>query len=305
MVEAALLAAGEGRRLKPITNYYPKPLLPIVSVPLLQHILLSLEEQGIGKVCINVCHLKSRIIDFLRESTPRIRLVLSEEEKILGTGGGIGAMRGSIQTRDFVVHNGDIVTDIRFAPCLAFHRAQNAMATLIVEKRAGTQDVLLDDRGRIVDIAGRLGRDGIPFGYTGIGVLSRGIFDHLPERGYADLVDTYASMIEKGKPLYGFESKGHYWLDIGTKEKYLRVHRDILVDKQTPFRGIQRIGSGVFIGTDSWVSEKARLSGFISIGANCSVEAGVHLENCVVLDNTHVQEEDFLTNAVIAPEFIA
>ena len=305
MVEAALLAAGEGRRLKSITNHYPKPLLPIVSVPLLEHILLSLKQQGIRKVCINVCHLKTHIIDFLTENDYGIEIVISEEKQILGTGGGIGKMRKYIVAEDFIVHNGDIVTNIKFEKALKFHLAKGAMATLIVEKRKSTRDVLLDKSGLMIDIAERLGEIGSPFGFTGIAILNRGIFDYLPEHEFADMVTVYASMIEKGEAVYGFESKGHYWLDIGTKEKYLRVHRNILVDKVGPFN-IDTCGdTTVYIGDNSRVSGKAHLSGFASIGRNCSIGDGIYLKNCVLFDDTHLRDRVAYTDCVISPEFVA
>jgi NDP-sugar pyrophosphorylase family protein len=305
MVQVALLAAGEGRRLKPITNYYPKPLLPIVSRPLLEYILLSLKEQDVGRVCINVCHLKDKIIDFLESKDFGIEIVLSEEAQILGTGGGIGKMKRSIDADDFVVHNGDIFTNIRFGRAWAFHREKRAMATLIVERRRGTRDVLIDDRGRMVDIAEQLGRSGSPFGFTGIAILNRAVFDYLPECNFADMVAIYASMIEKGEVLYGFESKDHYWFDIGTKEKYLLIHRKILVDTLPFFDRTPKSDSALFIGDNSWVSEKADLSGFVSIGTNCTVEAGIRLRNCVLFDDTHLMDKGAYADKVISPECIA
>lgn len=304
MVEAVLLAAGEGRRLKPITDHYPKPLLPIVSAPLLEHILLSLKEQGIGKVCINVCHLKERIIGYLEENDPGVEIALSEEEQVLGTGGGIGRMRGYIEGVDFIVHNGDIVTNIQFAPALAFHRSKKAMATLIVEEREGTRDVMLGRGGCIEDIGGRLGRHGAVFGFTGIAVLNRRVFDYLPSAAFADLVDTYAEMLRQGEALFGFKSRDHYWLDIGTKERYLLVHKHILVDGIRPFKGIPRTETPVYLGEKSRVGAKARLSGFVSIGADCSIQNRIGLENCVLFDGTQLRDEATYHGKVIAPEFV-
>jgi mannose-1-phosphate guanylyltransferase len=305
MLEAALLAAGEGRRLKPITNHYPKPLLPIVTVPLLEHILFSLKAQGIRKVCINACHLKERTAAFLEQRDFGLEIVLSEEEQILGTGGGIGRMRSHIEAEDFVVHNGDIVTDIRFKEAAVFHRANRALATLVVEKRRGSRDVLLDRSGRIKDIAGRLGGKGTPFGFTGIAILNSEIFGLLPECAFADMVDIYASLIERGKSIYGFETRGHYWLDIGTKQKYLLVHRNILIDRMKPLKRLPDVDSAVFIGEDSRVSAEVSLSGFVSIGNHCSVEAGIRLENCVLFDDTHLVDASTYTDSVLSPEFIA
>ncbi len=304
MLEAAVLAAGEGRRLRPITNYYPKPLLPILSVPLLEYILLSLKEQGIGKVCINVCHLKSHIIDFIEHKDHGIEIVLSKEGRILGTGGGIGRMRRYIQGDDFIVHNGDIVTNVRFGEALAFHRRKRAVATLLVEEREGTKDVLMDEHRRIVDIAERVGGTGRAFGFTGVAILARSIFDHLPEKRYADMVSTYAALIAGGEAVYGYVSRGHYWIDIGTKERYLLVHRHILIDKIRFSDRVPPGETGVFVGEGSKVHAKAELSGFVSIGRNCSIGAGVHLTDCVVFDDTRLAERGSYDNSIISPACI-
>jgi mannose-1-phosphate guanylyltransferase/phosphomannomutase len=251
-----------------------------------------------------VCHLKDRITGFLSRRDFGLEVVLSDEQHILGTGGGIGRMRASIQADDFVVHNGDIVTDIKFSDALAFHKRKRALATLIVEKRKGTRDVLVDTGGHLADIAERLDRDGSWFGFTGITILNRAIFDHLPENGFADMIDIHASLIQKGEPIYGFESTGHYWLDIGTREKYLRVHRDILGGKAL-FPGVHPLPrSSIYIGDGSHVHEHAELSGFVSIGRNCSIGEGVRLKDCVVFDNTQLKDKRSYADRVLAPEFV-
>ncbi len=302
-----LLAAGEGTRLKPITQFYPKSLLPVLSVPLLENIIYSLKDQGIRKVHINVYYLKEKLIHFLRRNDFGVKINISEESRILGTGGGIGRMRDFIKADDFVVHNGDIVTDIRIRDALEFHLKNRAIATLIVELRKGTKDVQLTRYGKIVDIAGRLGKKGKGlklFGFTGIAIVNKRIFNFLPRNAFHDIIATYAELIAHGEPIYAFKSHNHYWLDIGTKERYLQVHKDILVNKKNVFSRMPSDDSTIFIGEGSRVSKKAGLSGFVSIGKHCIVSDHVKLENCIVFDNARLGDGEKYRNCIISENFV-
>ncbi len=302
-----LLAAGEGTRLKPITQFYPKSLLPILSVPLLENIIHSLKDQGIRKVHINVCYLKENLIRFLRRNDFGVEINISEENRILGTGGGIGRMRDFIKADDFIVHNGDIVTNIRIRDAFEFHLKNRAIATLIVELRKGTKDVQLTRHGKIVDIAGRLGKNGEGlklFGFTGIAIVNRRIFNFLPKNTFHDIIETYVELITHGEPVYAFESHNHYWLDIGTKERYLQVHRDILVNKKNVFSRMPSDDLTIFIGEGSCVSKNALLSGFVSIGKHCIVSDHVKLENCIVFDNARLVDGEKYRNCIISENFV-
>jgi len=304
MTEAMLLAAGEGRRLFPITSFLPKPLFPILGKPLLEHIIQSLKQQGITKVCINVHYLKEDIINFLKENEFGIEIELSIEENILGTGGGIGRMRKYIKSDDFLVYNSDIVTDITFKEAWEFHKENKSIATLILVKRKYSKDVLVSANAKIIDIAGKLNRDGKDFfGFTGIAILNRKIFDFLPEREFYNVADAYAELIKADKRIFGFICQGNYWLDIGTKKNYLQVHRDILFNKRDILHHFFKPEKPFFIGKDSVVSKNAKLSGFVSIGKKCIIGLNVGLENCVVFDNTVIDDGKAYKDCIISNDF--
>lgn len=306
LIEAMVLCAGEGSRLKPITDFIPKPLLPILSRPLLENTIISLKKEGIEKICVNVHHLKEKIIEFLNENDYGIEIAISDESKILGTGGGIGKIEEYIKEENFVVFNGDIVTDIALQDAFGFHIEKEAIATLLLQERKNSKDILSGGEGHIVDIAERRGakKAGARFlGFTGIAILSRRIFDYLPPNDFYDIVDAYLEIIkEKGK-IFGYESKGGYWLDMGTKEKYLQVHRDILLDKKEVLPDFAIPSTPFFIGKGTEVSETAELSGFVSIGKNCIIEDKVRLENCVVLDDTVIDSGKAYVNCIISNDF--
>jgi NDP-sugar pyrophosphorylase family protein len=302
VIEAMVLCAGEGRRLKPVTDFVPKPLLPVVSRPLLENIIISLKKEGIEKICVNVHHLKEKIIKFLNENDYGVEINISVESKILGTGGGIGKMEEYIEGENFVVYNGDIITNIRLKKVFDFHLEKRAIATLLVQKRSNSRDILLGTDGKIIDIAERIGKEKAEarfLGFTGIAILSRRIFDYLPQNKFYDIVDAYLELIKEEGAIFGYKCTDGYWLDIGTKEKYLQVHRNILGDKKEVLPDFTIPSSPFFIGKGTEVSETAELSGFVSIGRNCFIGDSVRLENCVVLGDTVIDNGKEYENCII------
>ena len=113
-VQAVILAGGRGRRLRPITDYVPKPLVPVANVPILEWQLRYLESHGVSSAVLCTGYRAGQIRDYLsaRGGRGRIRVAVSEERKPLGTGGAIRAALGSVRGRSFIVLNGDVITDI-------------------------------------------------------------------------------------------------------------------------------------------------------------------------------------------------
>lgn len=307
LIEAMVLCAGEGRRLKPITDFIPKPLLPILSRPLLENTIISLKKKGIEKICVNVYHLKEKIIEFLNADDYGMEIAISDESEILGTGGGIGKMEEYIKEENFVVFNGDIVADIVLQDAFEFHIKKEAIATLLVQERKNSKDILLGGEGQIVDIAERIDnkKAGARFlGFTGIAILNRRIFDYLPPNDFYDIVDAYLELIKGEEKIFGYGYGDGYWLDMGTKEKYLQVHRDILVDKREVLPDFAIPSTPFFIGKGTEVSKTAKLSGFVSIGKNCVIGEDVNLEDCVVLDDAVIDSGKAYVNCIISNDCI-
>ena len=304
MTEAILLAAGEGRRLLPITKFIPKSLLPIVNTPLLEGIITFLKHQGITKIIVNVYHLKEKLIDFIKQNDFGVDIKISVEEQILGTGGGIGRMKNFITSDDFIVYNSDIVTDIVLREVWKFHKRNKAIATLILVKRENSKDVLLSGDGKVIDIAGRLKKQGQNFfQFTGIAILNREIFNYLPDNEFYNIIEAYEWLIKDGKNIYGFVSHGSYWRDIGTKKNYLQVHRDVLIKGKNIFDRQDKIKRPFFIGKNSIVNKDIKLSGFVSIGENCTLGTNSKLENCIVFDDTQIKKDSIYKNCIISNKF--
>ncbi len=290
-----------------MTDYFPKVLLPVLNRPLLINTFRYLKKFGVDRVAINTHHLAEQIEDFIRNSALKLEVFINREEKILGTAGGVGGLRDFITEENFIIYNGDIVTNINIEDVFHFHMDKKTLMTLVLHDNSRFNKVAVDDEGRVVDIEGRFGfsSPGRPlFAFTGIAIAHKRLFDMLRPDEFRDMKDVWIDII-RNEPgaLRGFMVRDHYWLDIGTPRDYLDLHRDILVSKKEILIDFDLPEGSVFIGANTSISEKARLSGFVSIGNNCRLDE-CKIENCVVLNNTHIRSGRSLRDSIIGPTFL-
>ena len=152
-----ILAAGLGTRLRPLTSYLPKPLLPVDGVPLLDRAATALTAVGATRIAVNAHHRADRIEVHLADRPDSARFHLSLEPRILGTAGALHGARRFLAVADtIVVYNGDVLSDVDLVALLAAHHAGGGLATLALVDWPEVNSVLLAPDGRIVDVAGRL-----------------------------------------------------------------------------------------------------------------------------------------------------
>lgn len=224
-MKAVILCAGYGERLKPFTNFLPKPLFPILGRPLIDNIIARLKQLGINEICINIHHLADKLAKYLSQYTDGIKIHIFYEPSILGIAGGIGNMREHL-TETFIVYNGDVLTNIELKPAIEFHKREKPIITMILHNYKNLNKVAMSDDNNISSIG-----DDAPdkLAFTGISIMSPEVFDFLPYKKYGDIHNVYTKLIP-GK-LKGYIAKGNYWIDIGTPKNYLKAHKDILMWK--------------------------------------------------------------------------
>ena len=130
-MKAAVLAAGLGTRLRPLTDICPKPLLPVLNRPLLGLVLAQLEDAGCLQVAVNTHHLADQVHDFLRSEPWGFLLSVSHEPEILGTGGGLRQLGDILREGPFLAVNADILTDLDLAAVYRAHPPE-AVSTLVL-----------------------------------------------------------------------------------------------------------------------------------------------------------------------------
>ena len=226
-----VLAAGQGTRLRPITDKKPKALVPVAGRPMIEYALLLLRHYGIREIVINLHHFGEQIEAHLGDGKRLgLELSYSEEAELLDTGGGLLKAKPFLQDGSFVVINTDALIDLDLAQVLAFHHNSKASATLVLRPdqdadRYGSIDV--DQAGLICrflehraarNTAGAVRK----LMFTGVQIFEPKVFEYMggsgASRKFSTTKETYPRMLQGGEPLYGFCFDG-FWQDVGTMER--------------------------------------------------------------------------------------
>jgi len=227
-MKAAILAAGLGTRLRPLTEVVPKVLLPVLNRPLLGVILEQVEAAGFLHVAVNTHHLGEQVQRFLAGRPWSFNLSLSPEPELLGTGGGLRQLGEILGGGPFLAVNGDILTDLDLAAIYRGHR-QESITTLVLHDFPRFNNVWVDGQGRLAGLGDRPGAAaGPPLAYTGVQVVDAKMLSYLPPEGYYDLVAAWRQALAAGERVDTLLVSGHFWQDLGSLEGYLSAHCRLL-----------------------------------------------------------------------------
>ncbi len=297
--QAVVLAAGEGRRLRPHTLVRPKPLMPFLDVPLLRHTLRALARAGVRRVWVNAWHLAGQVEAFAAERPePALDVTVVREERLLGTGGGLANLWRRMDRATTLLLLPDILADFDLEALAADHRARGAVATMALTAAAdpaayGGVDV--DADGRLLDIAGLRGVETTPAGTfvnASAHVFEPEFLDRLPAEPSCFVRQGYVPALDDGLPCRGRLHEGA-WFDTGTADALLDAQAAALegqlpVDDLLLVDGGRRRGARAWVHGDAEVAEDAVLDDGTVVGAGAVVEAGVRLHRCLVLPGARV-----------------
>ncbi|MEW6408751.1 MAG: nucleotidyltransferase family protein, partial [Nitrospirota bacterium] len=149
-VNVFILSAGLGERLRPITDYIPKPLMPVLGKPVLQMLLEKVSSLPVNKIGINLHHKKNEIEEWIRKSTFIERIEFFHEETILGTGGALKNAEGFLSDSTFLVHNSDVLSDIDLDRVLESHLSSGNIGALAVHDYPEFNNVAIDEKGTFI-----------------------------------------------------------------------------------------------------------------------------------------------------------
>lgn len=233
-MKAMVLAAGQGTRLRPITDSKPKALVPVAGLPMIEYALLLLRHYDIRDIVINLHHFGDQIESCLGDGAQLgLRISYSKEVELLDTGGGLLKAKSFLDDASFIVINTDALIDLNLAEVIAFHQRKNAAATLVLRPddeadQYGSMDI--DDAGtihRFLDskIAAQQAGPLRKLMFTGVQILEPKIFTYMSAQDagekFSTTKQTYPRMLLAGEALYGF-CFGGFWQDLGTIE---RIHQ--------------------------------------------------------------------------------
>jgi mannose-1-phosphate guanylyltransferase/phosphomannomutase len=304
-MKAVIMAGGEGTRLRPQTSNLPKPMLPLVGRPMMEHIVSLLRRHGITDIVVTVGFLANAIRSYFGDGSELgVRMVYATEESPLGTAGSVRNAMDELTER-FVVISGDVLTDLDLTSVVAFHEKNNALATIalsavenplefgiVITREDGSIERFLEKPGW-----GQVFSDTIN---TGIYVLEPEIFSMIPGGRPVDFSgEVFPAVLEAGDPIFGYVADG-YWEDVGTTAAYLSAHQDILDGKVEVDIGGFELRPGVWLGKGSTVHPLARIDGPAFIGENCTIEHHAQLAPYTTIGaNTQVAEWVEIERSVI------
>jgi mannose-1-phosphate guanylyltransferase/phosphomannomutase len=287
-MKAVVMAGGQGTRLRPLTSNQPKPMLPIVGKPMMQHILALARRHGITEVVATVQFLASVIRNYFGDGSDLgISLSYVTEQEPLGTAGSVKNAEALLDDR-FLVLSGDSLTDVDLTELIGFHEKNGAALTVTLKRAENPLDfgiVITDEEGRVERFLekpgwGEVFSDTIN---TGIYVVEREILDHIPAGQEFDFShDLFPLLLDKGLPLFGYVTDRH-WTDVGNLEAYLGAHWEALERQvEVEIDGFE-VSDGVWLGTGAELSPDAHVVGPAYIGENSRVEGGAQILDHTVL----------------------
>ncbi|MDH7578017.1 MAG: sugar phosphate nucleotidyltransferase [Bacillota bacterium] len=292
-MKAVIMAGGAGTRLRPLTCGCPKPLVPVLNLPVMSYLVSHLKCSGINEIAVTLQYLPEAITRYFGDGSDfGVRLSYYRESVPLGTAGGVKNAAPFLD-ETFLVMSGDALTDFPFTEALDFHKRTGALVTIVLTRTTNPLEyglVITEKSGKILKFVekpgwGEVFSDTVN---TGIYILEPEVLDYVPAGVPFDFSrDLFPLLLRERKPLFGFIASG-YWCDIGDLDQYRQTNFDFLtgrVNLPLPYSARE---TGLWIGSNVDVHPRAQLIPPVLIGNNCYLGANVKLGPGVVLGNYSV-----------------
>ncbi len=303
MNKAVIMAGGFGTRLRPITSNLPKPMVPMLNVPMMEHIVNLLKKHDIGNVVSLLYYQPEKITGYFGSGSAfGISMDYMQAQADFGTAGAVRYAAEKLGER-FIIISGDVLTDFDLTAALRFHEERGAKATIVLTKAQNPLQfgiVMTAEDGRITRFLekpswGEVFSDTIN---TGIYILEPEVLDLIPyEKEFDFSKDLFPLMLREGMPLFGFVAEG-YWADIGNLNQYQEAHNDALAGKvNAVIKGELR--GDAHIAASATVHPTARLEGKVLIGDNVEIGAHAELRNSVIGSGVQIGPGARLAGSVI------
>lgn len=308
---AFVLCAGWGKRLQPLTNQIPKPLVPICGVPLCRFALARIVAAGVERIVINTHRLADEFIRLFPEY-PRpsqfngVPVLFRHEPVLLETAGGLKNVEDLLLPGPVLVHNGDILAELDLSALFASHAKSGALCTLALRSSGGPLQVGFDAAtGLVTDIRGELGTSAPRFLYTGVCVTDPALLARIPSGEPLSFVPVWLDALRAGEKIAGVVLDGGIWRDIGNIGEYLRIHADLAsgaVKIASPLRNAEW---PQWLMQGARVDGTARLNGWNWLGPDCEVCAGATLENSILWAGSKVGPGANVSSSVVREGMLA
>jgi NDP-sugar pyrophosphorylase family protein len=297
ITQAFVLGAGLGRRLKPLTDDLPKPLVPIFQKPLITFAFDHLIDIGVSRFVINAHKLPEVFQNFFGgNSYAGQSITLVHEPDLLETGGGIKNAERYLGIGPFITYSADILTDINLQPLIDEHFRRGNDVTLALRETGLAADVAFRNH-RVVDIVNRYGVAG-NFDFANIGVWNPEIFQQIPPQRKISFIPIIADWIGRGGKIGGLVMNDGKWFNIGSRAEYLDVHRTIFREQWKPDY-VKMRDWPERVSKTAMVDPSAQLSGYTVVGEDCRVGAEAILEDTILWPGAQIASKSHLRDCIV------
>ncbi|UPT76652.1 NTP transferase domain-containing protein [Sulfurovum sp. XGS-02] len=307
-MKAVVMAGGFGTRIQPLTNSRPKPMLPIMNKPMMEHTMMTLKDLGITEFIV-LLYFKPEIIQehFGDGSAFGIKITYVVPDDDYGTAGAVKLAEEYIGNENFIIISGDLVTDFDFQKIFDYHKEKKSKLTITLTSVDNPLEfgvVIANEEGKIEKFLekpswGEVFSDTIN---TGIYIIEPEILEYIPKNENYDFSkDLFPKLMREGVDLMAGYSEG-YWRDVGNPESYRDVYDDILTGKvKFNIDGEKtHFPDGVLYSDGSYSFDKSiEIVGTVVLGKNVTLKKDVKLKNVVIGDNVTIGKESKIRNSVI------
>ena len=316
------MAAGAGTRLRPLTLAIPKPMVPVINKPVLEHTLENLKRHGFNQVALNLHHYPKMIENYFGDGG-RLGMSIrySFEKELLGTAGGVKKMESFFDST-FVVMSGDGLTDIDLTKAVKYHQSKKSIATMVlkaIDAKFEYGVTLTDKNGRINKFIEKPKWSDVFANTvnTGIYIFEPEIFKYIPKNKFYDFgMQLWPDLLKKNKRIFGYLMR-EYWTDVGNLVEYRKGVRDALdglsnfnitgeqirpgiwIGEGTKIEKGAKLNAPCVIGKHCFIGRKAVVDSYTTIGNRSKIEPGAIVKNSILWEGVRVKKNVRLDNCII------
>ncbi|WHH58874.1 sugar phosphate nucleotidyltransferase [Petroclostridium sp. X23] len=304
-MKAIIMAGGEGTRLRPLTCSRPKPMVPVMNKPVMEHIINLLKKHHITEIGVTLQYMPEIIQEYFGDGHDfgvNIRYFI--EETPLGTAGSVKNAEEFLDDT-FIVISGDALTDIDLEEAIRYHSEKKAVATLVLTRVNVPLEygvVVTDGHGRITRFLEKPSWSEVfsDTVNTGIYILNPKVLNYFKSGEMFDFSkDLFPMLLKEGQPMYGHVSS-KYWCDIGDLIAYHQCHFDILDGKVSIVNEAVQIRENVWAEENVEIGENANIAGPVLIGRNTKIKNGAIVSPYTVIGSDNViAEQSSLKRAIV------
>jgi NDP-sugar pyrophosphorylase family protein len=315
ITRAIILAGGQGSRLRPLTDWRPKPLLPVANVPMLEHIIQRMCDAGIKKIALATGYKAAAFQELIGDGKQfGVEIKHIEENEPLGSGGAIRFVAEQLpeySQEPFVVSTADVLNDVNLESALQFHRQKSAAATIVcarVVNPEGFGICEMDEDGRLQKFLEKPKPHETSSRWANIAlwILEPQLLQCLPQSFNRVEEELFPQLIRESAAVYAFCHEG-YWLDVGTRERYLQAQQDTLQGCfSCEMRG-KNTCEYSYGSTTSLIENNVKIAPDVTlensvIAEGVCIETGARIENSVLLEGANIGANTVIFNSVVGPE---